>query len=82
MSNLLFVSAALAVFGPWQHVTPETMRQPVPESVNVSRSYGSVMPAFARKVKAVSGCPVYESGVLVGYSFRDCHQKDYLSEYQ
>lgn len=82
MSNLILVSAALVVFGPWQHVTPETMSRHVPESVNVSRSYGSVMPAFARKVKAVSGCPVYESGVLVGYSLGGCQQKDLLSEYQ
>lgn len=82
MSNLFFVSAALAVFGPWQHVTPETMSRPVPESVNVSRSYGSVMPAFARKVKAFAGCPVYESGVLVGYSLGGCQQKDLLSDYQ
>lgn len=87
MSNLLIFSVALSVFGPWQEVTPESIHDPVPESVNVSKSYGSVLSRVDRKLKASSqSCPIFESGRLVGYSFSGgCHKnkgQSPLSEFE
>lgn len=82
MMSPLATAAVAVAFVTWAKVTPETITRHVPEFVNSPGSYGSVLPASVRQVKAFTGCPVYESGVLVGYSFLDCHQKDLPSDYQ
>lgn len=67
MQTLAVVSVALAVFGAWSPVTPETVFQPVPEWHTDSTAYGAVMAKFQRMAKPAAGsCPVYELGRVVG----------------
>lgn len=59
-------TVAEKIFGPWQRVTIEQIKVPVPEAVRTS-SLTVVQPRYVAK-PLDTACPIYEGRELVGYS--------------